>query len=273
MFRGVITLELANVGRLPVVLYPCMRIAQLVIHSIEGHPTVERLPEIDRTQKTKYWNQLPGNVPQLHLDKDIPWIAARSGKLHIGIVGPTKSGKSLLTTLLSEYGFRHFSLAAEVKATARDRGIKSDSVTTLQDLGDELRRKHGNDYLAKKTSEMIRHAWETSTGIVVTGFKHPDELAYFQRDKRFRAIAVDASMARCRELAAREVGGQEMVGEQRELWEALWIRDYESGRPHGQNVAGCMAAAQHRVANETANIADLRDEFLRVIRELEEGQA
>lgn len=33
-FKGCITLELSNVGSLPIVLYPCVRIAQLVFHDI-----------------------------------------------------------------------------------------------------------------------------------------------------------------------------------------------------------------------------------------------
>lgn len=35
-FNGTITLELANVGTVPIVLYVGMRIAQLVIHAVEG---------------------------------------------------------------------------------------------------------------------------------------------------------------------------------------------------------------------------------------------
>lgn len=35
-FKGVITLELANIGKVPLILYPCLRIAQLVFHRLVG---------------------------------------------------------------------------------------------------------------------------------------------------------------------------------------------------------------------------------------------
>lgn len=35
-FKGTLVLELANLGSVPIVLYPVMRIAQLVLHGLEG---------------------------------------------------------------------------------------------------------------------------------------------------------------------------------------------------------------------------------------------
>jgi len=38
-FKGVITLELANIGKVPLKLYPCLRIAQLVFHKLSSNLT------------------------------------------------------------------------------------------------------------------------------------------------------------------------------------------------------------------------------------------
>ena len=40
-FKGSITLELVNLGEAPLVLYPGVRIAQLVVHTVEGIGTYE----------------------------------------------------------------------------------------------------------------------------------------------------------------------------------------------------------------------------------------
>jgi len=40
-FKGCLTLELVNIGAAPLILYPGIRIAQLVIHTVEGEGTYE----------------------------------------------------------------------------------------------------------------------------------------------------------------------------------------------------------------------------------------
>jgi dCTP deaminase len=65
-FKGCITLELINLGEVPIILYPGVRIAQLVIHTVEGEglytgryscPTGPEFSRIYRDEEIEFWGQ------------------------------------------------------------------------------------------------------------------------------------------------------------------------------------------------------------------------
>lgn len=62
LFKGVITLELSNVGTIPLVLYPGLRVAQLVFH--EARPKSHARPG----EKRKYHISVGPEFSRLHLD-------------------------------------------------------------------------------------------------------------------------------------------------------------------------------------------------------------
>lgn len=63
-FKGCITLELINLGEVPILLYPGVRIAQLVIHTVEGEgkykgryscPTGPEFSRIYKDDELDFW--------------------------------------------------------------------------------------------------------------------------------------------------------------------------------------------------------------------------
>lgn len=60
-FRGTITLELSNVGEIPIALYPCMRIGQIILQRVEGESTAE----------SRYLAQMGPVTPRMDADADI----------------------------------------------------------------------------------------------------------------------------------------------------------------------------------------------------------
>jgi dCTP deaminase len=65
-FKGCITLELINLGEVPIILYPGVRIAQLVLHTVEGEgsyggryssPTGPEFSRIYRDQEIEFWSK------------------------------------------------------------------------------------------------------------------------------------------------------------------------------------------------------------------------
>jgi dCTP deaminase len=301
-FRGVITLELANVGNLPIVLYPCMRIAQLVVHRLQrdllplaperATPTIDphqfesgdsrsvvrRAPataaesDLLPAPDDKYTDQLPGNTARLFKDREIAWVVPRSATELIGIVGPTKSGKSLLTTYFMERGFRRYSLATEVLAIAGRRGITRADTRVLQDLGDRVRKESDRPYyFAERISDLIRQDKSEPRRIVITGFKNPAEVRYFQRDSRFRLIALSATRERCAELYHAE---QELSASQVDDFVRIWNRDYDSGdRVFGQYVKGCieLAGQENTLLNDSSKISGLLDKLDSLVMSWEIG--
>ncbi len=60
-FKGTITLELTNVGEIPIALYPCMRIGQLILHEVKGYDTTQ----------SRYHLQMGPLAPKLSGDKEL----------------------------------------------------------------------------------------------------------------------------------------------------------------------------------------------------------
>jgi len=67
-FKGCITLELLNTGELPIVLYPGIKIAQLIFHKTDGEatyhgrfecPTGPTLPRLDKDTDLEFWAPNP----------------------------------------------------------------------------------------------------------------------------------------------------------------------------------------------------------------------
>ncbi|MCL4836717.1 MAG: dCTP deaminase [Thermoanaerobaculia bacterium] len=294
-FHGVITLELANVGTVPITLYPAMRIAQLVVHPADGLslPSEEAVPSVPpsgmsgegaeerKRPGSKYFGQLPGNKQLLFKDRDIPWVAPPQARHIIGVVGPTGSGKSYVTNLLVERGYRRYSLASPVRRLARLRGINDSEVSVLQDLGDELRQRHGEDFLAREVLRAVRRAQEPADRLVISGFKHPAELALFQRDSRFRAIGIAAELDDCLRFRAKEMGIDPNVD--KGAWEHMstefkpaWQRDFDDpAQPAcGQSVRRCMAKLppEWLIANGTGgSLSKLREEVEALVQKMERG--
>jgi len=65
-FKGVITLELANIGKVPLKLYPCLRIAQLVFHKLSSRLTEGYSGEYSTSTGPKF--------SEIYNDEEIPII-------------------------------------------------------------------------------------------------------------------------------------------------------------------------------------------------------
>jgi len=68
-FAGVITLELTNLGEVPINLYPGLRIAQISLHKIDFKPKRRRTKG-----KSKYFGSISPNFSKIYEDNDIKKI-------------------------------------------------------------------------------------------------------------------------------------------------------------------------------------------------------
>lgn len=71
-FKGVITLELANIGKVPLILYPCLRIAQLVFH---------RLSSRTEGYAGEYSTSTGPKFSEIYNDKEIELIISKKENL------------------------------------------------------------------------------------------------------------------------------------------------------------------------------------------------
>jgi len=80
-FRGCITLELSNLGEVPLVLYPGVRVAQLVLHTAIGTasyagryscPTGPQFSRIYDDPELAFWCPKPGDSPETDSETSSP---------------------------------------------------------------------------------------------------------------------------------------------------------------------------------------------------------
>jgi len=75
-FKGMITLELSNIGKIPITLHPGLRIAQLIFHTIEL--TDQKVNEKNKpTYEKKYIFNIGPKSSRILRDKDVDYFTKR----------------------------------------------------------------------------------------------------------------------------------------------------------------------------------------------------
>lgn len=158
----------------------------------------------------------------------------------IGLVGPIASGKGLLAEHLKLNNFKIFSLSDKVREEARARGMEIKR-ETLQNIGDDLRIKYGNQILAERVAfDLIGE----SGNLVVDSIRNPGEIIYLKERFDLQIIGVNAQpqlRARYYMQRAKE-RGEDTADLDHFLKSAL--RDLGIGQgEHGQQVDACLGLA------------------------------
>ncbi len=170
-------------------------------------------------------------------------------KIYLGVIGQIASGKRVLTDYLIErYGFIPFSLSSIVHQELKKRGVKDFTRKTLQDIGDELRSRYGDDILARRIIKLIEKEHQGAKRIIIEGIRNPAEVDFLKKIPNFVLIGVKADRrVRFNRLRARNKPWDPI------LWEeflAVDRRDWGIGqKKSGQRVGDCMKQADYLIAN------------------------
>ena len=108
----------------------------------------------------------------------------------IGLTGTKASGKSEVAEFLKQQDFIYFSLSDFVREEATKRGLDNYSIKDLQDIGNDLREKHGLGVLAERAIEKIKPNAEKN--FIIDGIRNPGEIEVLRRLKNFYLISFDA---------------------------------------------------------------------------------
>jgi dephospho-CoA kinase len=156
----------------------------------------------------------------------------------IGITGTIGSGKEVVKEILSKnFNCYSVSLSSVIQSQFKDKSDRR----TLQDMGNELRKKYGNFILAKLATDYMQKDKEM---IIVDGIRNVGEIDYLKRKfgKKFILVAVDAP----REIRWERIKARAREGDPKTWEEFLELdeRDQGSGEPlYGQQVKKCMELA------------------------------
>lgn len=169
--------------------------------------------------------------------------------VYIGVVGPLASGKGIVSNfLIKHYGFVSFSLSFIVHDELKKRGIQEFTRTTLQDIGDGLRKQEGNGALAKRA--MIHLSSQGSQNVVIEGIRNPGEVEYLRTIPNFFLIAVEAT----KELRYRRVIERGKPWDPKDWKNFIQVdaRDQKDQNNHsGQQVQLCMNLADYTLVNNS----------------------
>jgi dephospho-CoA kinase len=110
----------------------------------------------------------------------------------IGLTGPSSGGKDTIAELLKKKGYKVAILSDKIQEEGRKRGKKVPlGREELQDLGNELRRKHGDNVLALR---VLSDDYKEGVPLVIDGLRNPaeiDVIRMFAKDVLIIGIRAD----------------------------------------------------------------------------------
>lgn len=153
----------------------------------------------------------------------------------VGIVGPIASGKGMLVDTLKKNGFKTFSLGDRVREEAGRLALPHDR-STLQDVGNALREKFGDDILVRQTEKLF----DTSkTKIAIDGVRNPGEISYLQKQYNALIIGVNAPVEKRKNFSKKRKADADPISA--EEFARVEKRDRGIGQTsHGQQVDACL---------------------------------
>jgi len=214
----------------------------------------------------------------------LPFDKLKADAIIIGFTGALGSGCSYFSEGLSRFhGYKLIKLSTYIRKEAKNRH-KKESISNLQDIGNELRLKNGNDYLVKVALSEIDAALKErqSTGkvkVVIDGIRNLEEADILKQFPNFFLISVQAEKdTRCKRLIKdkRCKNGAEFI--------IIDGRDMEEGLSNGQQVKRCNDMSDIIILNDKFNnksdiaafrpyiFTKLYNKFIAQIEELAEGK-
>ena len=178
----------------------------------------------------------------------------------IGLTGRIASGKGVLAKYLQKKGFSYLSLSQIVHEEARKRNIEL-TRKNLQDLGNELRIKHGPGILAKRIIKLIDDG-----NFVIDGIRNHLEVLEFRNLKDFKLISLDAP----KKLRYKRVLSRARESDP-ETWEEFLIideRDFGEEQEEGQQVCKCMELADIKLVSNYPDLTTFNKELDKLFEEL-----
>jgi dephospho-CoA kinase len=161
-------------------------------------------------------------------------------KTVIGVIGPVGSGKDTVAEYISgKLNAPHFQISNPLKEIAQKRGLEL-SRNNLVELGTQIAKEYGADYLAKVLVDKIEN-----TG-VISGMRQMMQIEYLQKHSLLFLISVDADPA-IRFTRSKERG---KLGEAATIEEFVKNELDENSGHHVQRLFECMQQANFHLKND-----------------------
>ena len=188
--------------------------------------------------------------------------------MYIGLVGQIASGKGELKNyLVDKLGFASFSLSSLLHEDLKKQGVIEFTRETLQDIGDELRKKYGDAILAKRAIEKMNNGeLKIKNKIIIEGIRNPGEIEYLKKLSHFVLIGVKAK----RELRFKRLLARNKKWDPKTWNEFVTVdrRDLGIGQiKEGQQVGKCLSYCDYILTNNK-DIGDFHRKVKKLIEKI-----
>jgi dephospho-CoA kinase len=168
-----------------------------------------------------------------------------------GFCGTLGSGKGTAIELLQrEFKAASESLSDEIRQECKRRGLGLERPNLIE-VGNEMRKKHGDGYWARKVAEKIKaqKEWQKKT-FTVDSIRLPAEVEALSEEfgKGFILVSIDAPV----ELRYERIKARNRAGER-----ALTLEQFKASEQREQssisgepNLAATMALADYEIVND-----------------------
>jgi deoxycytidylate deaminase len=161
----------------------------------------------------------------------------------IALTGSFASGCTTVAEHISGYhGFFRYRLSRPISEEAKKRGLPREDRAAMQRIGDELREKNGDAYLAHLAAQAIEESGTQRA--VVDGVRHIEEIRELHR--RFPRVFLVAVAAPRDE---RWLRAKTVFDLDERAFNEVDARDADEGLPHGQQVTQCVSVADAVIQN------------------------
>ena len=164
----------------------------------------------------------------------------------IGITGTLGAGKgTVVEYLVKRKKFKHYSVSGFLKEELVKQGRKIDR-TSLQNIGNELRKKFGPAYITKK---LFKKAKKGNVNAIIESIRNPKEAKFIKSHSGFLLAVTADQKTRYKRIKLR--GGEKdnitfiEFKEQEE-------KELQSKDPNAQNLNKCLLIANWHFVNNSS---------------------
>lgn len=178
----------------------------------------------------------------------------------IGLFGYYCSGKDTVAAYLTSRGMTHYSLSDEIRAEAQHRNI-TPTRENLINLGNELRKQHGNGILAKRVLAKI----QDDKDYVINSIRNIAEVEELKKSPAFILLHISAPLTTRYERDKQ----RKRAGETISFEEFVRLEEKEKyGEEHGQHLSKIYEQCHDTITNDSIQDT-LHERIDRVLAKIE----
>lgn len=184
--------------------------------------------------------------------------------LYIGLTGTMASGKGETVNIFKTLDFATISLSDIVREEASKKGHHKINRQDMQDIGNELRKREGTAFLARRVREKIQSSEKKKW--IIDGIRNPAEVRELKKLGSFYLIGIQSD----REIILKRIQWRKRETDRISQVELENLIDREWGKGEGNNgqrVGACIKMSDYIIENNRG-LADLKKKCLDILKEI-----